>query len=255
MRIIDVHAHLDDERFADDLEQVLLRAEQVGVCRMISVGTNAESSGRCVGLARRYPDRIRASVGIHPNRWAEAGDAEWERVCELAERPQVVAVGETGLDYHHEYTPKDEQKHGFRRHVELSQRTGKPLIIHARRSDDDAIALLAEFAGELTGVRHCFDRPGELMDRYLELGLHVSIGAAVTRPGYKKFKAAVRRLPAERLLVETDCPYQSPASRSGNRNEPAYIVETLKAIARLRETTVEDIADLTTRNARRLFGL
>jgi TatD DNase family protein len=253
--VVDTHAHLDDARFASDLDGVLLRARQAGVGRIICVGTDLASSRRCIGLAARFPERIRASVGIHPNYWAQAEEDDWPQIEELAARREAVAVGESGLDFHYAYTPREAQAEALRLHLRLARRVGKPLIIHARQADDEVLSLLREEPPAPDGVRHCFDRPLAAAEGYLAMGYHVAVGAAATRPGYVKFKQAIAALPADRLLLETDCPYQSPAARAGSRNEPAFIVDTLNAVAALREAPPEAIADLTTSNAIALFGL
>jgi len=254
MDITDVHAHLDDEAFRDDLQAVLARARNVGVRRFICVGTRPGSSRDCLALAGRHPGRIYAAVGIHPNYWAEVGPDDWGQVEELAELPGVVAVGETGLDFHHDHTPRQAQADAFARHIALARRSGKPLIVHCRKADDAVLAILAD-AGPLRGVRHCFDRPLPVAQAYIELGFHISVGAAVTRPGYVRLKKALRAIPLDRLLLETDCPYQAPVSHAGERNEPAFITLTLEALAALRGMKPAELAEVTTRNAQALFGL
>jgi len=253
MRITDTHAHLDAPEFAADLDPVLERAAEAGVERIICVGTDLASSRRCIELARRSPGRISAAVGIHPNYWAAAEPGDWQAIEALAELPQVVAVGESGLDFHHTFTPPDAQEEAFRRHIRLARRTGKPLVVHARNSDARVLEVLHEEGPPAGGVRHCFDRPMSAAEGYLELGFHIAVGAAATREGYRKFKDAVRRMPAERLLLETDCPYQCPAGRAGTRNEPAFIVDTLRAVAALRGQDAEAVAEATSRNAEALF--
>lgn len=252
MEAFDVHAHLNLVAFRDDLHAVLDRAEEAGVSRILCVGVDLETSRRAVVLAGRYPDRILAAVGIHPDNWADSAD-EMDAVAELAADLHVAAIGETGLDFYHEHTPHDAQADGFREHLRLASSVSKPVIVHARRSDDEVLRILSEETSPPGGVRHCFDRPWETADRYLELGFHISLAAAVTRPGYKRLKVAVARMPADRLLVETDCPYQSPASHSGERNEPAFIAETIEAAAALRDQTAEQFASLTNANAQALF--
>jgi len=252
MDAFDVHAHLNFPAFADDLQHVLERAREAGISQILCVGVDLETSLRAVELAERYPDRILAAVGIHPNHWAEsAGDMD--ALAGLASGRNVVAIGETGLDFYHERTRRDAQAAGFREHLRLARSVGKPVIVHARRSDDAVLEILREEGATPGGVRHCFDRPWQVAESYLALAFHISLGAALTRPGYKRLKAAVGRIPAERLLVETDCPYQSPAPRSGERNEPAFMLETIEAAASLRETTAEQLAALTATNARALF--
>jgi len=255
LQIIDTHAHLQEERFADELGDVVSRARRAGVCGMICVGTDLASSLSSIELARRFPGTIFAAVGIHPNCWARAAAEDLERLAELAAAPEVVAIGESGLDLHHPFTPIDAQVEGFRRHLRLAAELGKPILIHARKADERVLALLSETDPRPSGVRHCFDSSGQIAGRYVELGFHISLGAAVTRPGHRKLKAAARAVPDEWLLVETDCPYQAPAGRAGQRNEPAFIVDTLHALAGLRGTAPEELAAVTTRNACALFGI
>lgn len=253
MPIVDTHAHLDMPQFTDDLEEVLRRAEQAGVARVLCVGTDLASSRRCVEMARRFPGRLFAAAGIHPNDLQEAGPqdfSELERLCAL---PQTVAVGETGLDFHYDAAPRDAQLSAFRRHALIALAADKPLIVHARKSDEAVLAALEEFAGRLRGVRHCFDASPEAATRYVECGFFISFGGAVSRPGHKKLKEAARAVPADRLLVETDSPYQSPAVHAGRRNEPAFLVETVRALAALRGQEPEEVAAATTANALALF--
>lgn len=253
MQIIDVHTHLDMLPFAEDVDAVLERADAAGVKRLICVGTDAASSRRCVEMARRFPHTVSAAVGIHPNHWAEAGPDDMAQVRKLAELPEVVGIGETGLDYYHEFTPRAEQARGLEEHIDLALTVRKPLIVHARQSDEDVLQVLHDAGVRPAGVRHCFEGAQELADRYIDAGFRISIGAAVTRPGYKKLKAAVAELPAEVLLLETDCPYQAPHSRAGQRNEPAFILEAAQALADARGVTLVEIAARTTANALELF--
>jgi TatD DNase family protein len=253
MRIVDTHTHLYMPQFEGELDAVLERGDAAGVARMVCVGVDLESSRQCVELARAHPGRIGAAVGIHPNDWAEAATGDMEAVTELAALQEVVAVGETGLDLHYDHTPPEDQTEGLRRHIELARDLGKPLILHARKADERMLEVLREFARPLRGVRHCFDGSQAIAEAYLDAGLHVSFGGAVTRQGHKKLKAAAAAVPDDRLLVETDCPYQSPARYAGQRNEPAYVFEVVRALAALRDVTPEQIAALTTANAERLF--
>ncbi|MHC4593047.1 MAG: TatD family hydrolase [Planctomycetota bacterium] len=253
MGIIDVHSHLDMPQFESDLAEVLNRAAEAGVGRIICVGTDLASSQRCIELARQFPDRVHAAVGIHPNhlaaKWNE-DPAEAEVLCTANE---VVAVGETGLDFHHDSIGRQEQITAFRAHIRLALATDKPIIIHSRKADEEVLRVLSRASERLRGVRHCFDGSPDIAERYVELGFHISFGGSITRPGYKELKAAARAVRADRLLVETDCPYQTPASRAGMRNEPAFIVETVEALSALRRQTPEDTARMTTENAEALF--
>ena len=251
--IFDAHAHLDMPEFAADLPDVLERAARAGVGKVLCVGTDLDSSLRCVDLARRFPGLVYAAVGIHPNHWAQAGPGDMERIGSLCTLAEVVAIGETGLDFHHGFTDRHAQARGLREHLRLVVAAGKPVIIHVRKADEEALKALSEAGGQFEGVRHCFEGTAQTVERYLRQGLHVSFTAAVTRPGHRKLKEAARLVPAERLLVETDCPYQTPASHAGERNEPAFITETIQALAVLRSTTPEALAATTARNAESLF--
>jgi len=254
MELFDSHAHLNSDRFTADLAQVLRRAQNTGVTRMVCPGVDLPSSQRAVELASGHPDRILAAVGIHPTHWTGVGPAELAALEQLAGLPQVVAIGETGLDFHRQDVTPEAQEEGFRQHIALARSVGKPLIVHSRRADETVLELLRAEGAGLEGVRHCFDRRIETATYYLELGFHISLAAAVTREGYKRLKEAVRRIPPDRLLIETDCPYQTPAGRGRVRNEPAFLVDVAEAVARLRDDTPEQIARLTAENAARLFG-
>jgi TatD DNase family protein len=253
MQLFDTHAHLDDPQFEDDLEDVLARAGPAGVGRIVCVGTSLRSSRRSVELAARFGGRLFAAVGIHPNYWAEAGADDFDAVCRLAERPEVVAVGETGLDFHRRHTRPAAQRDAFRRHIGLAREVTKPLIVHVRRAHQPALEILRPEAEGLSGVRHCFDgTPGEAA-AYLELGFYLSFAAQLTRAGYGMLKHAAREAPEDRILVETDSPYLIPEGRRGRRNEPAFLPDTVAALARLRGLAPEEVALLTTRNAEGLF--
>lgn len=253
MELVDTHAHLDMPEFDGDLSEVLRRAAEAGVGRIVCVGTTLESSRRCVELARSHRSRIFASVGIHPNYCAEAHDEDFRKIEAMARLPEVVAVGETGLDFHHAFSPHEIQAKYLRRHVRLSLSTGKPLIIHARKADERTLDILSQEAQTIHGVRHCFDGSAAIAARYAALGMHLSFGGTITQPGYKKLKAAARLVPPTRLLVETDSPYVLPAGQAGSRNEPAFITHAVHALAALRGATPKDIARLTTSNAVHLF--
>jgi TatD DNase family protein len=260
LRLADTHAHLEMEPFDPDRPEVIRRARQAGLAHVLCVGTGRESTRACVELARAYPDLVRAAAGIHPSFWSGAGADDMDEVARLAHEPEVVAVGETGLDFHYDYTPQQEQIEAFERHVQLALEADLPLVVHSRKAHAETLRVLLQAAegpraSRLRGVRHCFDRPWARAEPFLELGFHISVGGAATRPGYKKFKEALRRMPADRLLLETDCPYQTPVPHKGQRNEPAFIADVARAVADLRDTSAEQIARTTTRNAERLFGL
>ena len=265
MRLIDTHTHLDDEQFAADLPAVIARAEEAGVETIICVGVSADSSETVVRLAEKYP-AIKAAVGIQPNHAAEATEDDWRRVCRLAEHPQVVALGETGLDTYWDFAPLAVQQDYFNRHLRLSQQRGLPVVVHCRDCNgrdcgDAVVAMLAEAAtrGPIHGLIHSFSGDAEMADTCLKLGLHISFSGMLTYRN-KKFdplRAVAATIPAERLLVETDSPYLTPHPLRGKqkRNEPALVAHTLAALAKLHNQPPEEFSRQTTENARRLFSL
>ena len=259
MRLIDTHAHLDDEQFDADLPDVVARASEAGVESIICPGTSAASSEAVVRLAERHP-AIKAAVGIQPNHAAEAQPWEWDRVCALADHPQVVALGETGLDTYWDFAPLALQQDYFDRHLRLGQERDLPVIVHCRDCNDAVVAMLAETAarGPIRGLIHSFSGDQAMADACLALGLHVSFSGMITyrNKKFEPLRAVAARIPADRLLVETDSPYLTPHPLRGKqkRNEPALLVHTLTALAELRGQSPEELSAQTTKNARRLFA-
>ena len=254
MRLIDTHAHLNLPHFEGDVDAVVRRARDAGVEAIICVGTDVTSSRRAVELSEFHPDLIRAAAGIHPTASADADPDDVAELKELLEHPNVVAVGETGLDYHHDNATPEEQKAMFRRQLQMSRRTDKPVIIHSRSAEEDTLRILREADEPIQGVRHCFDGSLQMAEEFVELGLSISFTALITRGGHKKLKAAAAHLPEDCIMVETDCPFMTPAGADANRNEPALLRRTVETIAELREMEPDELAELTTRNARELFG-
>jgi TatD DNase family protein len=254
--LIDTHAHLDDDRFAADLPAVLERARVAGVGSALAVGTTAASSAACVRLAEQHP-MLRVSAGLHPNHVAEAKAGEWDEVVRLAEHPLVVALGETGLDRHWDFTPFPQQEENFARHLELSRSTGLPLVIHSRECDADMLRMLrADFhrRGPLRGVMHSFSSGRDAADACLAIGLYVSFAGMVTYKNAEELRAVAATIPDDRILVETDCPYLTPVPHRGKRNEPAHVALTAACVAAARGVSPELLAEQTTRNARALFS-
>lgn len=257
--LIDTHAHLFDERFAADLPDVLDRAAAAGVGMIVAVGIDAATSRASVALARRFPDRLAAAVGIQPNHAAEAAPPDWDEVVRLAEAgPPVAAVGETGLDRYWDRTPFPVQEEFFTRHLELARRLGLPVVIHCRDAEADVVRVLrGEFDrhGPVRGVMHSFTGDATTAAACLSLGLHVSFAGMVTYKTAAALRAVAREIPADRLLVETDCPYLAPVPVRGKRNEPAFVAHTAELLAAERGVPLVELAEQTTRNARSLFGL
>ena len=254
--LCDTHAHLDQEEFNDDRAEVIARAAAAGVEQIITVGVTADSSEAALELAQLWPG-VFAAVGIHPNYCAQAADDDWQRVLALVGRPKVVAIGETGLDRHWNYSPFPLQQDYFDRHLRLSQQTGLPFIVHTRESEVDVMAMLREAAGRgpLRGVMHSFVGDAAMAAECLELGMYISFAGMVTFKKSEPLRQVAATIPADRLLIETDSPYLSPHPLRGKRNEPAHVVHTLSCLAAVRSVTAEELAAQTTANARQLFGL
>ena len=257
VELIDTHAHLDDERFAADLPAVLQRAVAAGVGRVIAVGTTAASSAASLALARTNA-RITATAGIHPNHVAQEPAGGWDAVIRLASQTGVVALGETGLDRHWNDTPFPDQEEYFARHLALSRTTGLPVVIHCREAEPDVLRLLRDDFdrnGPVRGVMHSFAGSAETARACLEMGLYISFAGMLTYKNAEAIRDVARGVPADRVLVETDCPYLAPVPVRGKRNEPAHVVHTARALAEVQGLPLEVLAERTTANARALFRL
>lgn len=254
--LVDTHAHLDDERFSEDLEDVLRRANEAGVVRIIHPGIDLESSRIAVETAERF-EWIYAAVGFHPHNAAQADDAALAEIARLARHPKVVAVGEIGLDYHYDFSPRDVQKRVFRDQLALSVEVGKPVVIHDREAHRDTMDLVMEFGRSIPGgVMHCFSGSAELAVEYVgKLGFYISFAGTVTFANARKTVQAAVAVDGSRLLAETDSPYLAPVPYRGRRNEPLYVAEVVRKLAEVRGTSFERMARLTTANAEAAFGL
>lgn len=259
MQLFDTHTHLDQEQFDADRGAVLNRARQAGVDEAICVGIGRASSEAAVRLAAEH-EGLYAAVGIQPNCAAEAAPGDWDRVVAAADDPRVVAVGETGLDRHWDFTPLDVQQDYFDRHLRLAAERGLPVIVHCREAEDEVVEMLraASARAALRGVMHAFSGAPATAEQCVALGFHVSFAGNVTYTN-KKFeplRAAAAAIPADRLLVETDSPYLVPHPLRGRqkRNEPALLRHTVECLAAARGVPAEGLAAQTTANARRLFA-
>jgi len=260
MRLIDTHAHLDFDWF-DDVEAVIARAIDAGLERIFCVGISAASSLAVVELARRF-DVLAPIVGIHPNDCHNATNEDWATIERLADDPSVIGIGETGMDTYRDHCPVETQEAFFRSHLQLAAAKDLPVVIHCRDAQTQVLAILDEAAaasptGQLRGVLHCFSGDTAMAQRCVEMGLFISFAGNVTYRN-KKFdtlKEAATFVPADRLLIETDCPFLTPEPLRGKvkRNEPKEIAHTASFLAELRGVDVETLADQTTENARRVF--
>ena len=247
--MIDTHAHLD--ACADGGPVVLERAREAGVERVITIGTSIESCRVALRLAEHEPG-VYVALGIHPH---DAGASEAARLDELREllaHDRAVAVGETGLDHYRDYAPHSAQRRLFEQHLELAAAVGLPVVVHSRAAASETADVLRGFGGDV--VLHCFSEP-ELLDTALERGYYVSFAGNVTYPKAGELREAARRVPADRILVETDSPFLAPQGRRGKPNEPAFLVGTMEVLAAVRDTTLEELAAVVDTNANRMFAI
>lgn len=253
--LVDSHCHLDFDDFASELDQVVARARAAGVETLVTICTRLTEFERVVSIAERF-DNVWCSVGIHPHEAESEPDASVGRLVELARHPKVVGIGEAGLDFYYDHSPRERQKEVFRRHIEAARLSGLPLIVHSRDADAETVALLQEGAakGGLTGVIHCFSSTALLADGALALGFYISLSGIVTFRKAETLRQIARDIPGERLLVETDSPYLAPVPFRGKRNEPAFVVHTAAQVAALRGAEPAVFARQTTENFHRLFA-
>lgn len=254
--LFDTHAHLTDDQFAD-AGAIVAKANAAGVVQILSVATTLTSTLACVELSQRFAG-IYASAGIHPNHTHEALPGDWDRICELATSPSVVALGETGLDKHWDFAPFALQQDYFDRHLRLSQQLQKPFIVHVRDCSEDALIMLREARSRepLSGIMHSFTGDEATARECVALGLHISFAGMVTFKKSDELRAVAKIVPEDRLLVETDAPYLSPHPHRGMRpNEPALVVHTAQCLADARGVPLRQLAASTSANARRLLGV
>jgi len=255
--LFDSHVHLDTRAFDDDREAVISRARQSGVDLMIEIAGSDVGEGsldRGIKLAEDF-DFIYAAIGLHPHEASIFNKDLEQRLITLSSHPKVVAWGEIGLDYHYNYSPPEVQRSVFKRQLEIAANRSLPVIIHTREAEDETIEILSEFSPSLSGVMHCFTGSTKLAEAALNLGFYISFSGVLTFKNAGELREIASQAPLDRLLVETDCPYLAPVPHRGKRNEPAFVVETAKEIARLRSVSFETIAEATTSNSQRLFGI
>jgi len=254
--LFDTHAHLHFPEFSDDLPKVLERARSAGVRWILTIGTSVEGSQAALALAEREPD-LYAAVGIHPHDAAEADEAAFDELRRLAESSKkVVAVGEIGLDFFRNLSPRDIQLEVFRRQLDLARRVGKPVLVHCREAHAETLEILrVEGVPVAGGIMHCFSGDAEVARRCLDLGLLISLAGPVTYPNARKLPEVVKLAPEDRLVVETDCPFLPPQPYRGKRNEPAYLPITAARVAELKGLPAEAFGARMAENALTLFGI
>lgn len=253
MKLVDSHCHLDDKQFDPDRDEVIARAREAGVERMMAIGTGngPPDLEAALRLARQH-EFIFATVGVHPHDAAKAVPETFAALEALSAETKVLAIGEIGLDYHYDFSPREVQRDVFILQLNLAGRAGKPIVIHTREAWDDTLLLLREhWSG--TGIIHCFSGGPAEARQALDLSFYLSFGGVLTFPKAEALREAARMAPEDRLLVETDAPYLAPVPKRGKRNEPAFIVETARRLAEVRGVTPERIAEVTTANFERLL--
>jgi len=253
--LVDSHCHLDFADFDADRDALVARAQAAGVGRMVSISTRVAKFDALKAIASRYPG-VSVSIGTHPHNAAEEPDVTADDLVRIAADPLVVAIGEAGLDYHYDNSPREAQRTGFLRHIEAARRTKLPLVIHARDADDDIGAILEEETkkGAFPFVLHCFSSGTELARHGLALGGYVSFSGILTFKNSDPLRAIATEVPMDRLLVETDAPYLAPVPHRGSRNEPAFVADTAAVLAKVKGVSTESIAVTTTANFFHLFS-
>ncbi|MGC1779640.1 MAG: TatD family hydrolase [Xanthobacteraceae bacterium] len=253
--LIDSHCHLDFPDFATELDAVVARARAAGIERMVTISTRVHRQPDLLAITERFPD-VYCSVGTHPHHADEEPDVTAADLIAHARLPKVVAIGEAGLDYHYDNSPRAAQERGFRTHIAAARETGLPLVIHSREADDDMARILEEETGKgaFPAVLHCFTGGPDLARHALALGHFISFTGILTFKNSNGLRAIAADLPADRILIETDAPYLAPGKFRGKRNEPAYVVETAKVLAETRGVSFDEIANQTTANFFRLFS-
>lgn len=253
--LVDSHCHLDFPDFETELDEIVARAEAAGIKRMVTISTRAKQFDRVRAVAERF-DSVFCSVGTHPHNAHEELDIQTEDLVRLAEHPKVVAIGEAGLDYHYDNSPRDAQAEGLRRHIAAARETGLPLVIHSRSADEDMAAILSEETekGAFPAILHCFSSGRGLAETGIELGHYVSFSGILTFNRAEELREIARDMPADRILVETDAPYLAPVPHRGKRNEPSYVANTAKVLAETRNVSEAQIAEQTSDNFFRLFS-
>jgi TatD DNase family protein len=253
--LVDSHCHLDFPDFASELDAVVARARVAGLGRMVTVSTRVKKHAQVLAVAETFPD-VFCSVGTHPHNAQEETDIDAAKLIALSQHPKVVAIGEAGLDYHYDKSPRDLQAKSFREHIAAARATRLPLVIHSRDCDEDMATILTEEMGKgaFPAVLHCFTGGRDLAFKAIDLGLCISFTGILTFKNSSVLRDIAKDLPADRILVETDAPYLAPGPYRGKRNEPSYVVETARVLAETRGVSADEIARQTTENFFRLFN-
>ena len=252
--LVDSHAHLDGKQFSNDLDETIERATSNGISHILTIGCDLESSKNSIIVAEKYQN-IFAAVGVHPHDATEINDDALQKLRSMLAHPKVVALGEIGLDFYRDRSPRDIQRGAFRQQIQLAKEVNKPIIVHDRDAHEEVIQILREEeSATVGGVLHCFSGDLKMARQCLELGFYLSFTGTITYPKNEAIREIIKAIPIDRMLVETDCPYLSPQKFRGKRNEPAYVRYTAEKLAEIKGLTIEDVARITSRNCHDLFG-
>ncbi|MDL2288113.1 TatD family hydrolase [Oscillospiraceae bacterium OttesenSCG-928-F05] len=253
LRFFDTHAHYDDKQFNSDRDALLPALHESGVALVVNPGIDARSSKRILKYAERYPF-LYAAVGFHPHEAKMATDADYEAIAQMAGHDKCVAIGEIGLDYHYDFSPKEAQKRVFRAQLALAKTLDMPVIIHDREAHEDCLEIIMDYPG-LRGVYHCFSGSLEHAKRILALGWMISFTGVITFKNARKFPEIIGAIPPDRIMIETDAPYMAPEPHRGHRNDSGYLVHVAEKIAEIYGCSAEEVAELTYQNGKRFFGI
>lgn len=253
--LIDSHVHLDDRRYDNDRDRIIKGLKSDGIELVLNIGADLQTSIASVSLAEKY-DNVYAVVGVHPHSAKEVDDSTLEILKSFASRDKVVAIGEIGLDFHYDNSPRDVQRKWFRKQLELAKEVDLPVVIHSRDATQETFDIIKEAQdGKLRGVLHCYSDSVEIALEYIKLGFYISLGGPVTFNNAKVPKEVAKEVPLDKLLIETDSPYLTPTPNRGKRNEPAYVRFVAAEIAELREMSFDDLVNATNKNTKELFGI
>lgn len=253
--IFDSHAHLDDGRFDKDRDQIINNAKKNNIKYIMNPGANLKTSVRAIEISQKY-DIVYAAVGVHPHDVKEMDDVTLELLESLAKKPKVMAIGEIGLDFYYDHSPRECQREWFRKQIQLAHRVGLPIIVHDRDANDETLKILKEEKAFQAGVvMHCYSGSEELAKQYIRLGAYISIAGPVTYSNARKIVEVVKAIPLESTFIETDSPYLTPIPNRGKRNEPAYIVQVAEKIAEIKKIDFDEVVLKTTENAKKFFGI
>ncbi|HJE19383.1 TatD family hydrolase [Aliicoccus persicus] len=253
--LIDTHVHLNADHYDEDLDEVIERAREAGVTHFVVIGFDNKTIDRTMTLIDKYDD-VYGVIGWHPVDAIDCTDEDLARIEELSQHPKIVGIGETGLDYHWDKSPKDVQKEIFIKQIEMAKRVNLPIVIHNRDATGDVVDILEEHgAEEIGGIMHAFSGSPEIADRVLKMNFMISLGGPVTFKNAKQPKEVAMHVPLDKLLVETDAPFLTPHPYRGKRNEPAYVKLVAEQIAELREVSYEEVAKATSENAKKIYNI